>query len=94
MVIAHGFAGSRQLMQSFALSFARNGYIAVTFDFAGHGRNTRSMNGDLELIEGATKRLMGDLGKVVAAARSAGRWQAGRAWPFDGLRHRGALCTN
>lgn len=72
VVIAHGFAGSRQLMQSFALSFARNGYIAVTFDFAGHGRNTRSMNGDLELIEGATRRLVQDIASVAAEARGLG----------------------
>lgn len=72
VVIAHGFAGSQQLMQSFALTFARNGYIAVTFDFAGHGRNTRPMNGDLELIQGATQRLIEDITKVTAEARQLG----------------------
>ena len=36
VVIAHGFAGSQQLMRSFAATLARNGYVAVTFDFAGH----------------------------------------------------------
>ncbi len=39
VVIAHGFAGSQQLMQTYAITLARNGYIAVTFDFPGHGRN-------------------------------------------------------
>ncbi|AFL73101.1 alpha/beta hydrolase [Thiocystis violascens] len=39
VVIAHGFAGSRQLMQPYAITLARNGYLAVTFDFPGHGRN-------------------------------------------------------
>lgn len=39
VVIAHGFAGSQQLMQPYALTLARNGYLVVTFDFAGHGRN-------------------------------------------------------
>jgi alpha-beta hydrolase superfamily lysophospholipase len=39
VLIAHGFAGSQQLMQPFALTFARNGYIAVTFDLPGRGRN-------------------------------------------------------
>src|SRR5664279_1978737 len=38
VVVAHGFAGSGRLMQSFALTLARNGYIAATFDFPGHGR--------------------------------------------------------
>jgi pimeloyl-ACP methyl ester carboxylesterase len=39
VVIAHGFAGSQQLMQPYAISLARNGYLVVTFDFPGHGRN-------------------------------------------------------
>ena len=47
VVIAHGFAGSQQLMQAFANTLARNGYIAVTFDFPGHGRNTATLTGDL-----------------------------------------------
>ena len=47
VVIAHGFAGSQQLMQPFAETLARNGYIAVTFDFLGHGRNPAPMRGDV-----------------------------------------------
>ncbi|MFL5332109.1 MAG: alpha/beta hydrolase family protein, partial [Geminicoccaceae bacterium] len=38
VVIAHGFSGSQQLMQAFAVTLARNGYLALTFDFPGHGR--------------------------------------------------------
>ena len=52
VVIAHGFAGSQQLMQPFAATMARNGYIAVTFDFLGHGRNPIPMRGDI--AEGTT----------------------------------------
>jgi len=37
VVIAHGFAGSQQIMQPFAVTLARNGYRSVTFDFPGHG---------------------------------------------------------
>ncbi|CRI65925.1 Dienelactone hydrolase [Thiocapsa sp. KS1] len=48
VVIAHGFAGSRQLMQAYAVTLARNGYIAVTFDFPGHGRNSAPFVADLE----------------------------------------------
>ena len=48
MVIAHGFAGSQQLMQPFALTLAKNGYVAVTFDFTGHGRNPVPMQGDVD----------------------------------------------
>ena len=47
ILIAHGFAGSQQLMQPFAETLARNGYIAVTFDFPGHGRNPVPMRGDI-----------------------------------------------
>ncbi len=72
VVIAHGFAGSQQLMQSFALSFARNGYVAVTFDFAGHGRNPRPMSGDIEQIEGATRRLVDDVAAAADEARKLG----------------------
>lgn len=72
VVIAHGFAGSQQLMRSFALTFARNGYTAVTFDFAGHGRNPRGLSGDLERIDGATRRLIDDLARVAAFARDRG----------------------
>lgn len=72
VLIAHGFAGSQQLMQSFALNLARNGYVAVTFDFAGHGRNPRPMTGDLEAIEGATQRLLQDTDKVAYYASDLG----------------------
>ena len=72
VVIAHGFAGSQQLMRSFALTFATNGYTAVTFDFTGHGRNTRSLIGDHESIGGATRNLIDDLARVVAIARPMG----------------------
>ena len=72
VLIAHGFAGSQQLMTSFALTFARNGYVAVTFDFAGHGRNPQRMNGDVNLIEGATRRLLQDVRKVAENARALG----------------------
>lgn len=48
VVIAHGFAGSRQMMQAYAVTLARNGYLAVTFDFPGHGRNSTPFVADLE----------------------------------------------
>jgi dienelactone hydrolase len=48
VVVAHGFAGSRQLMQAYAVTLARNGYIAVIFDFPGHGRNVAPFVADLE----------------------------------------------
>ncbi len=47
VLIAHGFAGSQQLMQPFALTLARNGFTAITFDFPGHGRNPAPMPGGI-----------------------------------------------
>ncbi len=69
VVIAHGFAGSQQLMQPFAITLARNGYIAVTFDFFGHGRNRAAMPGGLSNQDASSKALLDELGEVVAFAR-------------------------
>ena len=57
VLISHGFAGSQQLMQAFAVTLARNGYLAVTFDYYGHGRNLEPLTGDVMDIEGATRSL-------------------------------------
>ena len=67
-VIAHGFAGSRQLMEGFALALARAGYIAVSYDLQGHGRNPVPMSGDVTRIGGTTRVLMDELGRVSDAA--------------------------
>ena len=72
IVIAHGFAGSQQLMQPFAVTFARAGYIAVTFDFLGHGRNPRPLGGSITEIDGATRSLAAQTAEVVAFARTLG----------------------
>lgn len=68
VVIAHGFAGSQQLMQPFQITLARAGYIAVSFDFEGHGRNPVPMSGDVNAIEGTTRLLMAETGRVTDAA--------------------------
>jgi dienelactone hydrolase len=47
VVVAHGFAGSRQLMHPFAVTLARNGYRALVFDFPGHGRNPAPLAGQI-----------------------------------------------
>ena len=72
VVIAHGFAGSRQLMQAFAVTLARNGYIAVTFDFAGHGRNPVPLTGSITEETGATRTLVAEVSQVSAYARGLG----------------------
>ena len=72
IVIAHGFAGSQQLMQSFATTFARNGYVAVTFDFPGHGRNPQPLTGSIADPDGATRTLVEATERVIAFAKTLG----------------------
>ncbi|UHD18966.1 alpha/beta hydrolase [Thiocapsa bogorovii] len=66
VVIAHGFAGSRQMMQAYAVTLARNGYIAVTFDFPGHGRNSTPFVANLEDQEARLRVLTNALAPAVA----------------------------
>ncbi len=68
VVIAHGFAGSRQLMEAYALTLAHAGYVVVSFDFEGHGRNPTPMRGDVTRVEGTTQFLMREIGRVTDAA--------------------------
>lgn len=72
IVIAHGFAGSRQLMQAFAVTLARNGYVAISFDFAGHGRNPRPLAGSITETDGATRTLVAETKAVAEEARALG----------------------
>jgi hypothetical protein len=67
VVVAHGFAGSRQLMQAFSLTLARAGYAVVAFDFEGHGRNSIPMSGDVTAIEGTTQLLIDETRRVIDA---------------------------
>ena len=69
VLVAHGFAGSRRLMDAFSLSLARAGYTAVAFDFLGHGRHPRPLTGDLGDQDGTPAVLMGQVGEVAAWAR-------------------------
>jgi len=69
VVIAHGFAGSRQMMQGYALVLARAGYTVHAFDFEGHGRHPLPMRGDIGAIEGTTRLLMAQTQAVIALAR-------------------------
>ena len=68
VVIAHGFAGSRQFMEAYALTLARAGYVAVSFDFEGHGRNPTPMSGDVTRVDGTTRLLEREIGRVTDAA--------------------------
>ena len=39
ILIAHGFAGSKQLMLAYSHTFAQAGYATLLWDFSGHGSN-------------------------------------------------------
>ncbi|MFP4570382.1 alpha/beta hydrolase [Rhodosalinus sp.] len=70
VVVAHGFAGSRQMMQAYSLSLAQAGYVAWAFDFEGHGRNPVPMSGDVDSIDGTTQLLIDQTLSVVEAGRA------------------------
>ncbi len=67
VVVAHGFAGSRQMMQGYALALARAGYRVFAFDFLGHGRNPVPMSGDVTAPEGTTRLLVEQANAVIDA---------------------------
>lgn len=69
VVVAHGFAGSRQLMQAYALTLAQSGYVVLAFDFEGHGRNPVPISGDVAAIDGTTALLVAETRRVIAAGR-------------------------
>jgi pimeloyl-ACP methyl ester carboxylesterase len=72
VVIAHGFAGSRQMMQAYGLTLARAGYDVHAFDFLGHGRHKVPMGGDVTSVEGTTRLLVDQTAEVIAMARTRG----------------------
>ncbi|MBC8162121.1 MAG: alpha/beta fold hydrolase, partial [Roseiflexaceae bacterium] len=77
IVIAHGFAGSRQLMGQFAVSLARAGYTTLAFDFPGHGQNTTPLGGDMLDQARRGQQLAAALDVIVAEARGRGNGQVG-----------------
>jgi alpha-beta hydrolase superfamily lysophospholipase len=44
VLIAHGFAGSKQLMLGYGYTLAHNGYGVLLLDFAGHGANAAPLD--------------------------------------------------
>jgi pimeloyl-ACP methyl ester carboxylesterase len=69
VVIAHGFAGSSPMMMGYATSLAQAGYTVHAFDFLGHGRHTVPMGGDVNSLDGTTRRLVDQTLRVIAAVR-------------------------
>ena len=46
VLVAHGFAGSRQLMLGYGYTLAHAGYAVILWDFAGHGENSQPLAPD------------------------------------------------
>lgn len=70
VVVAHGFAGSRRMMEAFSLTLARSGIAALAYDLRGHGRNPVPMRGDVASLGGVTAQLVEEAQAVLDAARS------------------------
>ena len=70
VVVSHGFAGSRQMMEAISLTLARAGHDVVAFDYPGHGRNGALLSRDVERITGTTEDLVEQTIAVAEAARS------------------------
>ncbi|MFO7757140.1 MAG: alpha/beta fold hydrolase [Roseovarius sp.] len=75
VVVAHGFAGSRQMMQAYSTDLARAGYRVWAFDFEGHGRHPVPMSGDVDSLDGTTRMLVEQTRSVVEAAQNAEAWE-------------------
>ncbi|MHB1164717.1 MAG: alpha/beta hydrolase [Candidatus Nanopelagicales bacterium] len=78
VVVAHGFAGSAQIMDPLARGLMRAGFTVVTFDFDGHGQNPAPLaigpadrNSSMDALQSA-------LGAVVGWASQQPEVDAGR----------------
>lgn len=65
--VAHGFAGSQQMMQGYALPLARAGYEVYAYEFHGHGRHPDPMMGDVNALDGTTQLLMAQTEEILDA---------------------------
>lgn len=72
VVVTHGFAGSRQMMQYISRDLARAGFEVAAFDFYGHGRNARLLSRDVTRIEGTTQQLVNQTKSLLTAVQQAG----------------------
>lgn len=75
-VVVHGYAGSARLMQPFADTLARNGYVVVLPDLAGHGASTRPLADPLPDVDLAVQSLRAqsdvDPSRIVLIGHSRG----------------------
>ncbi len=67
--VAHGFAGSTQLMQTISRDLARAGFAVAAFDFVGHGRHPGLLSADVTRIEGTTQQLVDQTSTIIDAVQ-------------------------
>ena len=78
VLVAHGFAGSRQLMLGYGYTLAQAGYAVLLWDFAGHGANPQPLAPDsLQAAVDAAYEVMiaqpeVDLGRLALLGHSMG----------------------
>jgi len=70
VIISHGFAGSRQMMEGISLSLAKAGHRVVAFDYLGHGRHDALLSPDITSVTGTTEDLVQQTIGVAQAARA------------------------
>lgn len=70
VVVSHGFAGSRQMMEGIALSIARAGHSVYVFDYLGHGRHPDALSPDITTVTGTTEDLVQQTLDVVREAQA------------------------
>lgn len=70
VVMSHGFAGSRQMMEALSLSLARAGHSVVAFDYLGHGRHATPLSPEVETVTGTTEDLVRQTLEVIEAAKA------------------------
>lgn len=70
VVIAHGFAGSVQMMQTIARDLALAGFTAARFDFIGHGRHSDPLSPRVTEIDGTTAQLVDQTVAVIEALQA------------------------
>ncbi|MEY8837770.1 alpha/beta hydrolase, partial [Cribrihabitans sp. XS_ASV171] len=68
VVVAHGYAGSRQMMQPISIALARSGFAVAAFDFYGHGRSSEPMSANVTSLDGTTEQLVT---QTIAVSRAA-----------------------
>lgn len=83
VIVTHGFAGSRQMMQYISRDLARAGFMVASFDFYGHGRNPERMSSDVTRIEGTTQQLVAQTRAVLQAVQA----EIGTVTPVGMLGH-------